>query len=68
MSPEKRGALLKEKIMERSELVGYVVSLAFLMHGLVMVGDVYFVFTNRSWLLSVGLIWVISGITFIGAA
>lgn len=65
--------------MERSELVRYVVSLAFLMHGLGMTGGVYFVFANRSWLLSaigggratmliIGLLWVISGIAFIGSA
>lgn len=57
-----------------------LISLAFLMHGLGMIGGVYFVFTTKSWFAALfgsasalarvvaGVLWIVSGIAFVAAA
>lgn len=66
--------------MER--VLSYIVPLAFLMHGIGMVGGVYFVVTGHPWLssalgsgglltvvrLATAALWVVSGAAFIVAA
>ncbi len=65
--------------MQRNDLVRYLVSFAFFMHGLGMVGGVYFVFTSKGWLLNalggglftrgaIALVWIVSGLAFVASA
>ncbi len=63
-------------------ILRWAVPLAFLMHGLGMIGGVYFVFTKASWLtkalgadaafnpprLLIAVIWLVSGVAFVLAA
>ena len=69
------------KVESMNNILRWAVPLAFLMHGLEMIGGVYFIFTGQGWLAKLlggsaltaaraatAAVWIVSGVAFVTAA